>query len=146
MTDDGPHMIAFGACICCSQIFAFNPNRVPSTTALTGQREPVCRACMTYINEMRISAGWQPFEVLPGAYDPGAVFMRMTLEPTGTIDRVNGTPARLWVGRTESGIDITTWVHCVRVRADADAAELERELNEIQASRELVSFDLRMVL
>ena len=72
--------------------------------------------------------------------------MHITLEPTATIERVNGVPARLWTGRTDQGIEITAWINFVRVRADADAAAFEASLQTVEVHRELVSFDMRMVL
>jgi hypothetical protein len=64
------YMIAMGACISCERFFAFNPERVPSTTAITGEREPVCRDCMDRINSNRRDRGLPEFPILPGAYDP----------------------------------------------------------------------------
>ena len=63
------YMIAMGPCICCGALFSFNPELVPSTSAITGKREPVCRACMDLMNEKRAAAGLAPFPILPGAYD-----------------------------------------------------------------------------
>lgn len=72
--------------------------------------------------------------------------MKLTIEATATIERVQGFPARVWKGETESGIEVTCWIPIVRVRRDADNSELERELNEIGVNRELVAIDMRMVL
>jgi hypothetical protein len=63
------YMTAIGPCISCGRIFSFNPDLVPSSTAITGQREPVCEGCMKIINEKRKAMGLEPFEILPGAYD-----------------------------------------------------------------------------
>jgi hypothetical protein len=60
----------FGACIACGRPFFFNPLRVPSTTALTGKREPLCRECFDLINAKRVAAGQAPFDSFPDAYDP----------------------------------------------------------------------------
>ncbi|MGY3393412.1 hypothetical protein ACVWW6_006003 [Bradyrhizobium sp. USDA 3311] len=72
--------------------------------------------------------------------------MKLILESTGTIERVQGVPARVWHGKTESGIEVTAWISIVQVRKDPDNAQFERELKEIEVRRELVSFDMRMVL
>lgn len=72
--------------------------------------------------------------------------MKITLEATGTIERVNGAPARVWKGHTESGIEVTCWINIVRVKKSEDCAQFERELQEVEVRRELVSFDMRMVL
>lgn len=61
-------MSAIGPCICCGRLFSFNPERVPSTSAITGKREPVCRDCMDAINAKRKTMGLDPFPILPDAY------------------------------------------------------------------------------
>jgi hypothetical protein len=65
--------IAYSPCICCGIFFSYNPDRVPSTRAITGDREPVCETCMHRINERRRASGAEPFAILPGAYEPGEV-------------------------------------------------------------------------
>jgi hypothetical protein len=62
-------MTAFGPCICCHRPFSYNPERVPSTSAITGQREPVCADCMAAINARRARMGLAPFGILPNAYE-----------------------------------------------------------------------------
>jgi hypothetical protein len=71
--------------------------------------------------------------------------MKITLEATSTIERIDGVPARIWKGKTDSGIEITCWISIVQVHKDADQSAFERELGKIELRRELVSFDLRMV-
>jgi hypothetical protein len=63
-------MFAMGACIGCGRVFTFNPESVPSSTAITGTREPICETCMHRINDWRRANGLQPFEILPDAYEP----------------------------------------------------------------------------
>jgi len=63
--------MAFGHCIGCGKVFSFNPMRVPSSSAVTGQREPICRTCFERINQKRIAMGLGAFpDPLPGAYEP----------------------------------------------------------------------------
>lgn len=57
-------------CIVCHQVFSYNPHRVPSTSVVTGTREPVCRDCMNRINERRKEKGLAPFPILSDAYEP----------------------------------------------------------------------------
>ena len=64
-----PYMQMFGPCIVCDRAFAFNPLTVPSTTAVNGQREPICRDCIELINERRQAKGLKPFPVAADAYD-----------------------------------------------------------------------------
>lgn len=66
----GGHAFAFSPCICCRRVFAYNPMRVPSSSALTGQREPICEGCLELINLRRKQLGLDPIVPLPGAYEP----------------------------------------------------------------------------
>lgn len=59
--------------------------------------------------------------------------MRITLENTSKIVELNGIPARIWEGRTESGIQIHAFITRVAVRNDADCSEFERDLQETRA-------------
>ena len=58
-----------GNCIVCGRLFTFHPHHVPSSSAVTGKREPVCRACMDRLNEIRKDRGLEPFPILPDAYE-----------------------------------------------------------------------------
>jgi len=64
------YYMAIGDCIRCGNTFAFNPNLVPSSSAITGVREPICQPCVTELNPIRIKNGLQPIVPLPGAYEP----------------------------------------------------------------------------
>jgi hypothetical protein len=75
--------------------------------------------------------------------------MKITVESTTKIVMLNGVPARIWEGTTESGHK----VHCFITRIacgidDAPArAEFERDLQETRApSAELAVYPARMVL
>lgn len=72
--------------------------------------------------------------------------MKLILESTSIVERVNGVPARVWKGQTESGIAVTCWIPIIQVAKADDCTTFERELAEIEVRRELVSFDMRMVL
>jgi hypothetical protein len=58
-----------GPCITCGRPFSYNPLRVPSTSAITGTREPVCRSCMDFINTKRETMGLTPFPIFDDAYE-----------------------------------------------------------------------------
>jgi hypothetical protein len=58
------------ACLACGEIFSYNPVHVPSSSAVTGEREPICRTCMARINEKRKGMGMSPFGIHPQAYEP----------------------------------------------------------------------------
>jgi hypothetical protein len=61
-------VLAFGACWTCGQPFSFNPHRVPSIR-IDGVREPVCRGCMTIVNQKRVGMGLEPHLVPDDAYE-----------------------------------------------------------------------------
>jgi hypothetical protein len=64
------YMIVFGPCIGCGNMFAFNPHRVPSCSAITGHREPICRGCVERVNPLRIRNGLPPIVPADDAYEP----------------------------------------------------------------------------
>jgi hypothetical protein len=64
------YMMAIGPCIGCRRTFSFNPLRVPSSSAITGTRAPICADCVERLNPMRIKNGLAPIVPLPGAYEP----------------------------------------------------------------------------
>jgi hypothetical protein len=75
--------------------------------------------------------------------------MKLTLTPTSEFETVEGCPCRVWTGETETGTPVRAWVRMVSPQThDAEANEqFARELKELPKFRkELVSFDLRMVL
>lgn len=72
--------------------------------------------------------------------------MKITLEATGTIERVNGVEARVWRGATESGIAVVCWIALIQVPNEADTAEFDRALRAVKAERRLASFDMRLVI
>jgi hypothetical protein len=71
--------------------------------------------------------------------------MRIELEATGHFEQFHGITCRMWKGKTGEGTPIEAMIPCIRVAAAENAADLERELNEIKAVRQLTSFDTRLV-
>jgi hypothetical protein len=63
------YVLASGHCIGCGQIFSFNPVRVPSSSAITGKREPICERCVERINTVRKQKGLPPVVPSPDAYE-----------------------------------------------------------------------------
>lgn len=63
------YVTAMGPCVGCGNVFSYNPVRVPSCSAVTGKREPICEVCVDRVNPMRIKNGLDPIVPLPGAYD-----------------------------------------------------------------------------
>lgn len=64
------YALCWSPCAVCGTVFPFNPHKVPSTTIFTGEREPVCAACMYSINSKREGMGLEPFPINPEAYSP----------------------------------------------------------------------------
>lgn len=73
--------------------------------------------------------------------------MKLTIESTSRIVTLDGLPARIWEGKTESGIGVICFVSRVAVKENEDTSQFEKELAEQRApSAEAGSFPLRMVL
>lgn len=73
--------------------------------------------------------------------------MKITIESTTKIVELDGVPARVWEGRTESGIAVICYVTRVQVDKSADCSQFERELQEQRApSPEARAIPTRLVL
>ena len=78
--------------------------------------------------------------------------MKVTIESTSSVTRIeiegHKVPVRLWKGATESGVPVHCYVTLISPQThDEDAnAAFAREMQEHKVERELVSFDLRMIL
>lgn len=57
--------------------------------------------------------------------------MKITIEPTGKLTNFEGSPVRVWNGKTESGIHCIVLVRSLAVADNADQTEFERELKEL---------------
>ncbi len=75
--------------------------------------------------------------------------MQLTIEPTVTIDRVEGVPCRLWTGTTNEGTPVHVWVRMLSPQTE-DAVALsafDHELEELPSvEKHPVEFDLRFVV
>jgi hypothetical protein len=67
------YMIAMGGCYICGLFFEFNVDLVPSVPDSQGILQPICEECIKELNIERKKMGNPPFEILPGAYEPGEV-------------------------------------------------------------------------
>lgn len=63
------YVTVIGPCVACRRIFGFNPLHVPSTSEITGQREPICVDCLAKINAVRAKQGLELFVPHPEAYE-----------------------------------------------------------------------------
>lgn len=73
--------------------------------------------------------------------------MKIQIESTEKIVQVNGVPARIWEGHTESGIPVHCYVTRIAVAKEEDTSEFERELQSHRApSVEVQAIPLRLIL
>lgn len=72
--------------------------------------------------------------------------MKITIESTEDIVTVNGVPARVWVGKTDSGIDVQCMVTRIAVDRTEDQAQFEAELQQHRPPVAELAWPNRMVL
>ena len=73
--------------------------------------------------------------------------MKIAIESTTKIVHLNGVPARIWEGQTDSGIPIHCFITRVAVHNDLDHTQFERELQEQRKpSTDVEALPLRMIL
>ena len=73
--------------------------------------------------------------------------MKLTLTSTSKIVAINGVPARIWEGHTESGIAVHAFITRVAVHTALDTTEFERELQEHEPpSADVADYPPRLVL
>ena len=73
--------------------------------------------------------------------------MKVHLESTTKTVHLNGVPARIWEGHTESGIPVHVFITRIACDLDADAGEFERDLNDCRPpSAEIAAYPARLVL
>jgi len=73
--------------------------------------------------------------------------MRITIESTTKTVELNGVPARIWEGKTDSGIPCHCYITRIGVDRDEDSSEFESELQEHRPpSPEIAAIPLRLVV
>ena len=76
--------------------------------------------------------------------------MKIKLESTTKVVEVNGIPARIWEGETESGIKVHAFINRVAVHKDESPEvhnQFKTELQECkQPSSDVTAYPLRMIL
>jgi hypothetical protein len=73
--------------------------------------------------------------------------VKIQLESTSKIVALNGVPARIWEGHTETGIPVHCFVTRIAVEKTQDTSQFEAELQEHRApSADVQVYPLRMVL
>jgi hypothetical protein len=73
--------------------------------------------------------------------------MKIILENTSKIVELNGVPARIWEGKTDSGIPVHAFITRIGVKFDLDTNQFERELKETKSpSADVAAYPMRMIL
>ena len=73
--------------------------------------------------------------------------MKIEIENTEKIVELNGVPARVWEGQTESGIPVHCFVTRISPQSNDNIEDFERELQETVApSPEVAAYPLRLIL
>lgn len=57
--------------------------------------------------------------------------MKLTIEPTAEMIRVNGTATRIWKGTDEHGVEVKVWVRAIEPQTH-DEAQLEQFESELE--------------
>lgn len=75
--------------------------------------------------------------------------MKITIENTSKIVNLDGVPARVWEGKTDSGIPVICFITRIAVPEgeDVDHSEFRRELSEQRApSAAVEAIPLRLII
>lgn len=73
--------------------------------------------------------------------------MKIIIESTAKIVELNGVPARIWEGTTESGIPVHAFITRIAAPVTADLEQFERELQACRApSLDVQAYPLRLLL
>jgi hypothetical protein len=73
--------------------------------------------------------------------------MKITIENTNKIVELNGIPARVWEGKTESGITVHAFITRIAAPETADLEQFARELQACKApSADVEAYPLRLAL
>ncbi len=73
--------------------------------------------------------------------------MKITLESTTKIVELNGIPARIWEGKTESGIPVHSFITRIAVSNEHDQSQFDNELKECTIpSADVQCYPARLIL
>lgn len=73
--------------------------------------------------------------------------MRVTLHSTTRLVMLNGVPARVWEGATDSGIPVHAFITRIAAPQKADQTQFQKELAECASpSADVQVYPARMVL
>jgi hypothetical protein len=74
--------------------------------------------------------------------------MKMNIESTSKIVELNGVPARVWEGKTDSGIEVHCFITRVAAHKGADLSQFEEELAEQRppTNPDVQAYPMRLIL
>ena len=74
--------------------------------------------------------------------------MKLIIENTSKIVKLNGIDCRIWEGQTDRGVPVHCFIPRVAVKFDQDASQFEQELSEQRAPSVEVdrAYSLRMLI
>lgn len=73
--------------------------------------------------------------------------MKVTLESTTRVVKLNGMPCRIWEGETVGGVKCHAYIARVAAKDDQDLSQFNTELEDKRApSPEVEAIPLRMIL
>jgi hypothetical protein len=77
--------------------------------------------------------------------------MKITIENTSKIVTLNGVPARIWEGKTESGIPVHCFVTRIAVASHQCTGEIEKQFCEeleqtVTPSEQVLTIPLALIL
>lgn len=73
--------------------------------------------------------------------------MKITVESTTKIVKLNGIDCRVWEGESERGIKVHCYIPRIAAKDDQDLSQFEAELEEQRKpSAEIEAIPLRMIL
>ena len=73
--------------------------------------------------------------------------MQIEIESTEKVVELNGVPARVWEGKTKSGIPVHCFVTRISPQQSTDIEEFEKELVEVKTpSPGVMAYPPRMIL
>ena len=73
--------------------------------------------------------------------------MQIAIRNTEKIVELNGVPARVWEGKTDSGIPVHCFVTRISPQTNENIDQFEKELQETdQPTPEVEAYPLRMIL
>jgi hypothetical protein len=73
--------------------------------------------------------------------------MKINIQSTTKIVQLNGVPARIWEGTTETGIKVHVFITRVAIGKDENQEQFQKELQECsEPSQEIKAYPLSLII